>query len=510
MSSSPTTPSSSSTSLTIGAATATAATIGITALLGTYLYRKHTNATSQSCIKSSSSSGCPYLASKAKQSSSSSSMTSSSSSSSSSKASSVLPSSVPELPKSTNDLSPLTIEEKNVIKSTVPILASSGLALMKHFYARMIKNNPDLKNQFSATHQLTGAQALALAQAVHAYAANIDDLTPLLPTVKHIVHKHCSIGVTPDQYSIVGENLIASLMEVLTLDHKSPIILAWTRAYNILADIFIKAEYDLYVSTSNAELFGWYGYRDFIITSKIIESENITSYYLSPRDGIYPLPKPEAGQYIAVRVYVKKLNSMQIRQYTITDYNQKYYRISVKKDLGVSLELSSCIVGVSTISVTVPYGEYTLSNSSLSLSKCVSDSNIILISAGIGITPIYSLAMQLSNDKNYNNNNLTFIHGTHNSNTLFHDAINKIKQTNKFNVKLFFSKPDDKQDKINNNYDVKGRIVITDDLLSKKPSTYFVCGPSQFMTDIHKQLINKGVNNNNIHMELFSTGSVPE
>lgn len=140
----------------------------------------------------------------------------------------------------------LTLEQEAIVKSTAPVLAQHGTAITTHFYKRMLNNHPELRNVFNAAHQNTGTQPAALAHAVWAYAENIDNLGALTTAVSRIGHKHASLGITPDQYPIVGENLLASLKEVLGDAITDPIVDAWGAAYQQLADIFINFERDLY------------------------------------------------------------------------------------------------------------------------------------------------------------------------------------------------------------------------------------------------------------------------
>jgi nitric oxide dioxygenase len=79
----------------------------------------------------------------------------------------------------------------------------------------MFTRHPELKNLFNQTHQKTGSQPETLAKAVYAYAANIDNLGALGGAVSHIAHKHASLNIRPEHYPIVGENLLASIVEVL-------------------------------------------------------------------------------------------------------------------------------------------------------------------------------------------------------------------------------------------------------------------------------------------------------
>ena len=54
-------------------------------------------------------------------------------------------------------------------------LQQHGVALTRHFYARMFQHNPELREIFNQGHQRSGTQQQALAMAVAAYAEHIDD-----------------------------------------------------------------------------------------------------------------------------------------------------------------------------------------------------------------------------------------------------------------------------------------------------------------------------------------------
>jgi nitric oxide dioxygenase len=105
-------------------------------------------------------------------------------------------------------LTPTTIA---TVKATAPVLAVHGFAIIQRFYARLFQANPELKNVFNVRHQESGEQQRALAAAVLAYAANIDNLQGLAPAVARMTHKHASLNVQPSQYPVVGEHLLAAI-----------------------------------------------------------------------------------------------------------------------------------------------------------------------------------------------------------------------------------------------------------------------------------------------------------
>src|SRR4029450_8218623 len=107
-------------------------------------------------------------------------------------------------------LTPTTI---STVKATAPVLAEHGYAIIQRFYERLFQAHPELKNLFNMRHQERGEQQRALAAAVFAYASNADNLAALEPAVARMTHKHASMNVQPEQYPVVGENLLAAIKD---------------------------------------------------------------------------------------------------------------------------------------------------------------------------------------------------------------------------------------------------------------------------------------------------------
>lgn len=153
-----------------------------------------------------------------------------------------------------------------------------------------------------------GDQPEALARSVYAYAANIDDLTPVLPVVERLCHKHASLNILPQQYTIVGKHLLEAITEIVGKDvFKGDLYDAWFAAYWQLAHICINREAELYKAAA------WVGWRDFVVRDKVHETDEITSFYLVPKDG-GALPSYKPGQYISVQRFVDSLGFNQSRQ----------------------------------------------------------------------------------------------------------------------------------------------------------------------------------------------------
>jgi len=143
-------------------------------------------------------------------------------------------------------VTPMTTEQKQLIKATVPVLKEHGILLTTHFYQRLFTHYPDLKTVFNMDHQQSGRQPIALASAVLAYAQHIDNPLVLEPALTRIGHKHTSLNIRPEHYPIVGEQLLASIGEVLGEAATPPLLDAWAAAYGQLAALMIGIEATLY------------------------------------------------------------------------------------------------------------------------------------------------------------------------------------------------------------------------------------------------------------------------
>ena len=452
----------------------------------------------------------------------------------------------------------LTPEQVDIIKATVPVVKEHGNTITSLFYKTLLTENPELNNVFNTVHQLTGHQATALAGSLYAYAANIDNIGALTPLVERVCMKHASLYIRREQYDVVGRYLLAAMGDVLGPALTPEIHGAWSAAYNQLADLMANREDDL-MSASH----GWTEWRDFRIIEKVPETEEITSFYLSPVDG-QPLPSYRPGQYISVQLDVPALKYLQARQYSLSDRpRQDYYRISVKKERGLSIDdpaavrnpgyISNILHDVKkegdTVRVSHPQGDFYLTNEKAS-------TPLVLISAGVGITPLTSITNTLltsptsysgsssstssgrsptsettSSSQGFDaNSSSRRIHHLHTLRTPSHLPFNSHLQSlsrghREYTLSLFLTNPTSSSKSTTatlNTFSerltpatLKSQLENQPDGLFKSlkqdlenPETeYYICGPENFMHGFRKGLIEEfGVRGEKVKMELFGTG----
>ena len=81
---------------------------------------------------------------------------------------------------------------------------------------------------------------------------------------------------------------------------------------------------------------------------------------------------------------------------------------------------------------------------------------------------------------------------------------------------LVFIKYPEENDAKGIDYQYSGRMSLGvldkdgDLFLDKEDAEYYICGPDKFMADMQKSLLEYGVNDARIKLELFGTGSVSQ
>ncbi|RSL92682.1 hypothetical protein CEP52_013689 [Fusarium oligoseptatum] len=331
----------------------------------------------------------------------------------------------------------LSYQEAKLIRDTIPALTDHGERITTILYRRMLRDHPELNSHFNLVNQVSGRMPRALMAVILNYASNINNITELVPKLERMSHKHCSLGVMPENYSVVAKYLIGAFAEVLGPVMTPSAIDAWTKAYWMLARMLAGRESQLYRS------FGrWQGYRQFRIDKKVEEAQDVYSIYLAPVDG-QPLPTFMPGQYVSVRVDLLAKGD-QSRQYSLSDAPQQdCYRITIKRagikdhefrNPGVVSNLLIDEKGNSDIvELSHPTGDFFLDTHN------PSNAPIVLISAGIGITPMISILNAVS--QRSPSRPISWIYGSHRD-IPFYDHVRRTERTHpNLRVNMFQTQP---------------------------------------------------------------------
>jgi ferredoxin-NADP reductase len=240
------------------------------------------------------------------------------------------------------------------------------------------------------------------------------------------------------------------------------------------------------------------------VVQKVPESDDVTSFYLAAIPGESPtLPNYKPGQHLTLTLPVESDKSI-VRSYSVSSYDPKNetYRVSIKRDpfgLG-SKFMHDKIQEGDLLNVQKTAGDFVYDDSS--------DSDLVLfLSAGIGVTPILSMAHAFVGAPRYNNKAL-WIHSArdgrhHPFQEEVKDLVQKANDTMK-NV-VAYTRPDSSD----TGFDHTGRIdqevlaeLIGDETSSRRIDVY-MCGPSSFVGAMEESLSCVGIDESRIRFETF-------
>jgi ferredoxin-NADP reductase len=165
-------------------------------------------------------------------------------------------------------------------------------------------------------------------------------------------------------------------------------------------------------SLSNSEHQNWQDWRNFVVTRKVKESAEITSFYLQPEDG-QEIPSFRPGQFLTIKLTIPGQAQPVIRTYSLSDYPEpcNYYRLSIKREsappgLAVPPGLSSNFMHDQVQEGSIIPAKPPSGNFVLDVHKSIP---AVLISNGVGITPMISMAKACSHL--HPDRPLWFLHG---------------------------------------------------------------------------------------------------
>lgn len=285
-----------------------------------------------------------------------------------------------------------SVQTIDIVKATVPVLEEHGATITTVFYKNMFNEHPELLDIFNETNQKLGRQQTALATTVLAAAKHLDKLETLLPQVTQISHKHRALQILPEHYPIVGHHLLGAIKEVLGEAANDDIINAWSEAYDEIADVFIQLEETMY------EQALWDGFATFKVVEKSAVATDIAAFTVIPVDEnqVIDLDKftLTAGQYITVKTDPTDSDNLALRHYSLySAHTDEGIKFAVRRDNRnehyglVSNYLHDEVEVGDTILLSAPAGDFALNQDLMGQN----DIPLVLISAGVGVTPILSM-----------------------------------------------------------------------------------------------------------------------
>jgi ferredoxin-NADP reductase len=229
------------------------------------------------------------------------------------------------------------------------------------------------------------------------------------------------------------------------------------------------------------------------------ESNNVTSFVLAPFDG-QPLPAFQAGQFVVLRLHLDPDKPPVLRSYSLSDLpGADHFRISVKSELngiGSSFLCNRAREG-DVLDVSAPRGSFTLRTG---------QNPVVLLSAGVGATPVMSMLHTLVAERSQRE--IWWIYGTRNrvDHPFAEESRSLLKQLSRGRGYIVYSRPA-AIDQVGADFDASGHIdtALIEKIGVSQSSDFYLCGPSSFLQNMRDGLRNWGVLAGNVHTEIFGS-----
>jgi ferredoxin-NADP reductase/MOSC domain-containing protein YiiM len=256
------------------------------------------------------------------------------------------------------------------------------------------------------------------------------------------------------------------------------------------------------LSRNAGATLSWPGFRPLEVAALHKETEDVLSIELRGTQGA-SLPSALPGQHIVLRLHPTGAAATVTRTYSLCgapDGNS--WRIAVKKEKGPgSLFLHETLRVGDRIESSAPRGSFTLERGS---------TPIVLLSAGIGVTPMLSMLHAAVEWLRDSPRDVWWIHsardGAHHA--FAKEALELLKQLKNARACVIYSRPDP-EDTRGTDFDVQGRVSL--ELLRHlgvpADADFFLCGPAAYLTDLQTLLGTTGLGaaSDRVHFELFGT-----
>jgi ferredoxin-NADP reductase/MOSC domain-containing protein YiiM len=242
------------------------------------------------------------------------------------------------------------------------------------------------------------------------------------------------------------------------------------------------------------------GFRSLVVKSIDRESADVLSFAMQSPDG-RQLPMALPGQYVVVRLQPIAAGPTLFRSYSLSGpLSSERYRISVKiePDGAAGKYLSEHLRVGDRLDVSSPRGSFVLQPG---------PRPIVLLSAGIGATPVLAMLHALAAASS--TRQIMWLHtardGRH------HPFANEVRGLMRAltNGRSYIccTRPDS-IDKTDEDFNAMGRFSrsVFDELGLPRDADVYLCGPTRFMADMKEALTTVGVAPERVHIEIFNGG----
>ncbi len=244
------------------------------------------------------------------------------------------------------------------------------------------------------------------------------------------------------------------------------------------------------------------GFRRLAVTAVDRESADVLSLTMQSPDR-QPLETGLPGQYVVLRLPSATAGPPLFRSYSLSGpHSIESYRISVKIEPNgaAGTWLREHVRVGDTLDVSSPRGSFILNSG---------ERPVVLLSAGIGATPVLAMLYALAADRS--KRQVVWLHATRDRE--HHPFAAEVRR-------LMFALPHGRSyvcysrpgslDQLGEQFDVVGHFspAVFDEAGVPRDADVYLCGPTGFMADMKATLATFGIARERIHIEIFN-GSEP-
>ena len=382
-----------------------------------------------------------------------------------------------------------------IVKATLPVVGENIQEIARRFYGHMFAEHPELLDGlFNRGNQADGAQQQALAGSVAGYAGYLVNRPTEVPDqlLSRIAHKHVSLGLAPEQYQLVHDHLMWAIVDVLGESVTEEVAAAWDEVYWLMANALITQERGLYEATRLSPDTVW---RTWRVVEKITETADVVTFVVERVDEREVKPSLP-GQYVTCKMEMPD-GVHQPRQYSLTKADDGRHRVfAVKRIRGngtpageMSTLLHDQVQIGDEITLSAPFGDVVLE---------YTDRPVVLISAGIGVTPMAGMLSHLVAAGAQRKVVLLHADASPETFALRTQVTADLEELLDGSLTVWFERPSPTSGPNEHAGLMDVRAVEL-----PAQAQYYLCGPLPFMQAVRSDLIARGVPAKDIQYEVF-------
>ena len=244
----------------------------------------------------------------------------------------------------------------------------------------------------------------------------------------------------------------------------------------------------------------WTGFRPLRVVDKRRESSVVTSLMLEPSDG-RPLIAAAPGQFTVLRLRPAPEKPPLLRSYSLSgEPSAERWRLGVKREPNgaAGAYIDGALKAGDVIDASAPRGAFVLGQG---------DGPLVLLSAGIGLTPVLAMLHALA--AGGSRRDVWWVHGARNGaeHAFAAEARALLKSLPQGHSHVCYSAPTP-QDRPGVDFDGQGRLSarVLQDLGAPCEADFYLCGPATFMSALTADLMSWGISAGRLHSENFGAG----